>query len=119
MRTDHYRGTKRFCVMCKSEIPPERKWDAITCGPECTKMRKQYGRSRRDQHQCRYCLHPSTPEDRVRFNMWRKWEKKGMAEEQFAAQVLEVNRLVRENERLKRRLAELESAENVPIEVEP
>jgi hypothetical protein len=40
--------------------------------------------------------------------MWRKWQKKGMEDEGFNAQVIETTRLVRENERLKRRLAELE-----------
>jgi regulator of replication initiation timing len=39
--------------------------------------------------------------------------KKGMADEQFTAQVIETTRLVHENERLKRRLAELEPAERV------
>jgi hypothetical protein len=41
--------------------------------------------------------------------MWRKWQNKGLADEQFAAQVLATTRLVRENERLKRRLAELQA----------
>ena len=42
-----------------------------------------------------------------------KWMRKGLNDEQFTAQVLDTTRLVRENERLKRRLAELE-----PVEVE-
>jgi hypothetical protein len=110
-RQDHYRGVVRHCVMCGNEIPTERKWDAVTCSPECTKARRNYGRSRKDQAECRYCNRPSTPEERALFGMWRKWQKKGMADETFAAQVIETTRLVRENERLKRRLAELQSAQ--------
>jgi hypothetical protein len=60
--------------MCTNEIPADKKWDAICCSPECTKARKQYGRSRKDQTACRYCLKPSTPEERARFNLWQKWE---------------------------------------------
>jgi len=95
--------------MCGNEIPAERKWDAVTCSTECTKARKDFGRSRRDQTECRYCNRPSTPEERVRFGMWKKWEKKNQGDEQFAAQVLETTRLVRENGRLKQRIAELEA----------
>lgn len=107
MRKDDYRNVKRYCVMCKKEIPAERKWDSICCSSECTVARKNYGRSRKDQTSCRYCNRPSTPEERVRYQAWRKWEKKGMADEQFTAQVLETTRLVREVERLKRKLAEI------------
>ena len=110
-RTDNYRGVERWCVMCKKPIPMERKWDAICCGPVCTRLRKQYGRSRRDQTFCRYCNKPSTPEERTIFASWMKWMRKGLNDEQFTAQVLETTRLVRENERLKRRLAELEVSE--------
>lgn len=95
--------------MCANPIPHERKADAITCSPECTKQRKQYIRCKKDQQECRYCYKPSTPEDRVLFVMWRKWQNKGLADEQFAAQVLATTRLVRENERLKRQLAELQA----------
>ena len=109
-RTDAFRDVERFCVMCKKPIPIERKWDAVTCSKECSKLRKDYGRSRRDQEFCRYCNKPSTPEQRVLFSAHAKAMRKGMTDEQFAAQVLEVTRLVHENERLKRRLAELEAS---------
>jgi predicted nucleic acid-binding Zn ribbon protein len=107
-RTDAYRDVERWCVMCQKPIPADRKWDAVTCGKECSKKRKDYGRSRKDQTTCRYCNKPSTPEDRVLFGAWRKAQRKGMTDEEFIAQVLEVTRLVHDNERLKRKLAELE-----------
>lgn len=95
--------------MCRNVISSDRKSDAITCSPECTRKRKDYLRSKLDQRECRYCNKPSTPEDRVLFGMWRKAHKRGMADEQFTAQVLATTRLVRENERLKRRLGELQA----------
>ena len=113
MRTDHFRGVTRHCVMCGKPIPADRKSDAVTCSPEHTKQRKDFLRSKIDAKECRYCNRPSTPEERVRYGMWRRWEKKGMANEQFAAQVLETTRLVRENERLKRRLGELDAQTDV------
>lgn len=108
-RTDNFRGVTRYCIMDAKPIPADRKADAITCSPECTKARKNFLRSKIDAKECRYCHKPSTPEDRVLFGMWRKAHKKGMADDQFSAQVLSVTRLVREGERLRRRLAELES----------
>jgi len=112
-RTDAFRGVERFCVMCKNTIPPERKSDAITCSKECTKKRKDFLRSKQDAKECRYCNKPSTPEERVLFGMWKKAMKRGMGDEQFAAQVSDISRLVHENDRLKRRLAELVPAERV------
>jgi hypothetical protein len=111
-RTDHFTGIPRYCLMCQTEIPADRKADAITCSKDCTIKRQQYLRSKRDSTECRYCFRPSTPEERARFNMWRKWEKKNAGDEQFAAQVLETTRLVRENTKLKQRLAELEEKTN-------
>ena len=98
-RSDAFLGVKRFCVMCQKEIPADRKWDSVTCGPVCSKSRKDYGRSRRDQVECRYCLKPSTPEERTRYHAWRMWEKNGIKEENSNA------KLLREIERLKRKLA--------------
>ena len=109
-RTDAYRNVERWCVMCKKPIPADRKWDAVTCSTECSATRKNYGRSRKDQTFCRYCNKPSSPEDRILFAAWKKAMRKGMSDEQFAAQVLEITRIVHENERLKRRLAETETA---------
>lgn len=109
MRTDHFRDVKRYCAMCRTEIPDDRRKDAITCSKACTKARDNYIRARVDQAKCRYCSKPSTPEDRQRFKMWEKWEKKGMRDPEFSAAVLETNRLVHEIERLRRKLAELET----------
>jgi len=92
--------------MCSNEIPADKKWDAICCGPDCTKARKQYGRSRLDQTRCRYCLKPSTPEERIRFKLWQqaetdmmtpelaakvreKWEAKALTDPDLAAKVLD------------------------------
>ena len=98
------------CVVCTNPIPTTRKKDAVTCSPQCTKARKNWGRSRVDMEECRYCHKPSTPESRVLFGSWSRAMRKGMTDEQFVAQVLEVTRLVHDNERLKRKLAELEVA---------
>jgi hypothetical protein len=111
-RTDNFRGVERHCVMCAALIPAERKSDAITCSPECTKKRRDFLRSKLDQTQCRYCNKPSSPEDRVLFGMWRKWMRKG----DESAQVVEVDRLLRENERLKRKLASLDKPVEEPWE---
>lgn len=100
-RKDAYRGVIMNCVVCKSPIPAERKWDSICCSTTCTRARKDYGRSRKDQVECRYCLRPSSPEERARYSAWRRWEKAGQKEEQSAASLL------REVERLKRKIAEL------------
>lgn len=100
MRKDDFRNRQRFCVMCKKAIPEDRKWDSVTCSTECSKDRKDYGRSRKDQVECRYCLRPSTPEERARYHAWRRWEKAGQDDEKSAAALL------REVERLKRKLAE-------------
>lgn len=113
-RADYFTNVVRHCVMCANDIPPERKADAITCSPECTKARKNFLRSKIDARECRYCYHPSTIEERLRYGRWRKWEKANKDDEQFVAQVLETTRLVRENDRLKRRLAELEPQEAQP-----
>lgn len=91
------------CVVCQKQIPSDRKWDAVCCSTECSKLRKNYGRSRKDQISCRYCLRPSTPEERVRYQAWRRWEKAGQSDEKSAGSLL------REVERLKRKLAELEA----------
>jgi hypothetical protein len=82
-RTDDYSGARMHCVVCKNEIPPERRWDAICCSPECTKKRKDYGRSRRDQVVCRYCYKPSTPEQRKSYQQWRRRPQNPEDEELF------------------------------------
>jgi hypothetical protein len=56
-----------------------------------------------DQTECRYCLRPSTPEERERYKTWRRWEKAGLTEEQISA------KLLKEVERLKRKIVSLEN----------
>ena len=82
-RTDEYSGTRMHCVVCKNEIPPERRWDAICCSPECTKKRKEYGRSRRDHVMCRYCYKPSSQEQRKSYQQWRRRPQNPEEEELF------------------------------------
>jgi predicted nucleic acid-binding Zn ribbon protein len=105
-RTDTYRGVSMNCVVCSNPIPKDRKADAVTCGPDCTKARKNWLRSRKDQTECRYCLRPSTPEERTRFMAWRRWEEAGMSNEESLASLL--HRV----ERLQRKLAEYENIGN-------
>jgi predicted nucleic acid-binding Zn ribbon protein len=81
-RRDDYRGNVMRCVVCATPIPSTRKWDAITCSKECTAARKNYGRSRKDQTECRYCQRPSTPEERTRYLAWRRAEKKAAKEQE-------------------------------------
>jgi tRNA(Ile)-lysidine synthase TilS/MesJ len=83
-RKDDFRNVPRFCVMCQTPIPPERKADSVTCSKDCSVKRKNYFRSRIDQKECRYCQRPSTPEERARYLRWRRAEKK--AEELGASQ---------------------------------
>lgn len=82
-RQDDYSGTTMHCVVCKNSIPPERKWDAVTCSKECTLERKKYGRSRRDHVVCRYCYKPSTPEQRASYQQWRRRPQNAEEEELF------------------------------------
>jgi hypothetical protein len=84
-RRDDFRNVERYCIVCRSPIPQERKSDAITCSKECTKKRKDFSRSKLDAKACRYCLRPSTPEERTRYLAWRRAEKKA-AKEQEASQ---------------------------------
>ena len=101
MRTDHFRNVERHCVVCANLIPSERKADAVTCSKECTKTRRRFLQSKIDQTECRYCRRPSTPEERARYAAWKRWEKAGQSDEASAAALL------RENVRLKLKLAEL------------
>jgi predicted nucleic acid-binding Zn ribbon protein len=92
----------RFCIMCKGPIPPTRNWSSVTCSKECSTRRADFWRNRQDMTQCRYCQKPSTPEERTRYLLWRRWEKAGVGDEKSA------QNLLRENARLKCKLAELQ-----------
>lgn len=101
-RTDNFTNKVMNCIVCTKTIPGDRRWDAVTCSKECSKARQDFYRSRQDTKECRYCFHPSSPEERARFAAWRRWEKAGQSDETSAAALL------KENVRLKRKLAELE-----------
>lgn len=75
-RQDNFKGIKRYCIMCTEEIPTERRSDSVTCSVGCSRERERFTRSRIDQTKCRYCNHPSTPEERQRYSRWRAWERK-------------------------------------------
>jgi predicted nucleic acid-binding Zn ribbon protein len=79
-RKDSFTGNTMHCVNCTEPIPPGRKSDAVTCSPFCSKARRDYLRSRVDQKSCRYCQRPSTPEERARYQAWRRAEKKAAKE---------------------------------------
>lgn len=79
-RKDDFTGNVMRCVVCTNPIPPDRKSDAITCSKTCTKARRDFMRSKLDQKQCRYCLRPSTVEERARYAAWRRSEKKAEKE---------------------------------------
>jgi hypothetical protein len=100
-RTDNFTGKVMNCVICAKPIPADRRWDAVTCSKECSTARQNFFRSHQDLKECRYCQRPSTPEERMRYQAWRRWEKAGLSDEASAASLL------RENARLKRKLAEL------------
>ena len=100
-RTDNFTGKVMNCIVCTNPIPSDRRWDAVTCSKECSKARQDFYRSRADLVSCRYCQRPANVEERNRYLAWRRWEKAGLSDEQSAAALL------KENARLKRKLAEL------------
>lgn len=67
---------KLFCVMCGTEVPPERrKKRSITCTDECKKARTRYLHRRAERVRCRYCSQPCTPAEQASYKRWRKWER--------------------------------------------
>jgi predicted nucleic acid-binding Zn ribbon protein len=85
-RRDDYTGVSMHCVVCQNPIPGDRKKDSVTCGPLCTKARKNYFRSRIDAISCRYCQRPASPEERALFLRWRREMKKAEAEKPPASE---------------------------------
>lgn len=75
-RVDNFSNVTPFCVMCAKPIGDDRPKTAITCSKECTEQRKQWRRSREDSIRCRYCLRPSSPAERSRYQRWRRFEAK-------------------------------------------
>jgi ribosomal protein S26 len=65
------------CVMCGGDIPADRAARKfVTCSPECSEERERWAKARHDATHCRYCMKPSTPEERAAFKRFRAWERK-------------------------------------------
>jgi hypothetical protein len=66
------------CTMCGNPIPADhpRKKKALTCSDTCRDLREDWRRSNEDAKRCRYCLAPSSPAERSRYQRWRRFEKK-------------------------------------------
>jgi hypothetical protein len=72
-----YDDIKTHCVICTQEIATDRvKRGAITCNKEHAKERKAQLQAMVDRKECRYCRHPSTPEQREAFKRFRKLEQR-------------------------------------------
>lgn len=71
------------CMMCPNKIPHDRPKTAVTCSKECTKARKDHWRRIFDSRTCRYCMKPSTPEQRLLFQQWRRRPQDAEEEERY------------------------------------
>lgn len=62
------------CVVCKGEVPAKRRTSRSkeTCGPECYNVLRAYKKHVNQKSKCPNCRHPSTPEERKQFLLWRK-----------------------------------------------
>ena len=62
-----------FCVVCREQVPEDRKRRrATTCSKLCAQRRDKYLRAKTNAKKCRFCGHPCTPEDRASYRAWRK-----------------------------------------------
>ena len=82
-RRDDFHELAMNCVMCPNKIPADRPKLAVTCSKECTIARKNYWRSKQDSRVCRYCMKPSTPEQRLAFQQWRRRPQDTEEEERY------------------------------------
>jgi hypothetical protein len=48
----------------------------VTCSDECSRARIAFRRNHERKRECRYCFKPSSPEERSRYQRWRRWEAK-------------------------------------------
>ena len=71
-RKDDFRNRPTFCVMCGNPLPPDKPKMGLTCSDKCRDDRKDFRRSKVDARECRYCHKPSTPEERVLYQRWRR-----------------------------------------------
>jgi hypothetical protein len=62
-----------FCMVDQKPIPEEReRRRSTTCSDECRTRLNEIRREKKDAKVCRHCSKPSTPEERVLFNRWRR-----------------------------------------------
>lgn len=62
-----------FCLICKSNIAEDRMLKrSVVCSDECAKARKRMLSALRDRRKCLICGKPSTPEERLQFQRWRR-----------------------------------------------
>lgn len=61
------------CVVCRSPVPPERAQGRSrdTCSETCAAIWKLYQEHVLANSRCPRCYHPSTPEERRDFHLWR------------------------------------------------
>lgn len=62
-----------YCIVDCKPIPEEReRRKSTTCCDECRDELNKQRRERKDTKVCRLCARPSTPEERILFNRWRR-----------------------------------------------
>jgi hypothetical protein len=62
-----------FCTVDKKPIPPERAARrSNTCDNLCQRKLKAHRRAVQDAKKCRHCSRPSTPEERLNYQRWRR-----------------------------------------------
>lgn len=61
-----------FCVICQDPIPEARaRRQTSTCSEKCKNKLDAIRDRQRAARKCPLCLHPSTPEERAEFRLWR------------------------------------------------
>jgi hypothetical protein len=77
MQRKTYDDFTTHCVICSVEVAKERVMrGAITCTKEHAKERREQLRAVQDRKECRYCRHPSSPEERAAFSRFRTMERR-------------------------------------------
>jgi hypothetical protein len=61
-----------YCVVCKHPIPGFRaRRQTATCSEKCKNKLDVIRERQRAAKKCPACLHPSTPEEREEYRIWR------------------------------------------------
>lgn len=61
-----------YCVICRKQIDPKRATrPTATCSEVCKNRLDTIKANQRKARKCPHCLHPSTPEEREQFRLWR------------------------------------------------